>query len=335
MAEETSNSLESKKVSTTFRGILHFPHSIDSSLAKQRVYDGKGAATSLKLGGGTTGADIEGSVIISGDTTIQNNLSLSGNAVVKGNISLVDGGSINDIIVGSTGAEVTTRIQNTVETGKLRIRESNLNSDYEIVFGNPDDLTTPSLFSIKVNKNSGNNLYIKHRPFDFDTTSPFWINQSTGEVNIKNLKVSNLISSPNTTNGLAPGNQPSDSKRNIVPVGSIVMFPSLVVPVGWFECDGREISTNDYPELFTILEYKYSTVTSGSLFKVPDLRGLFVRGLDHDTTSSGGSVATGRDPDTGRDLNNIQTDEFSSLTSSGGGATTRPKNMALVYCIKW
>jgi hypothetical protein len=367
MAEETSYSLESKKVSTTFRGILHFPHSIDASLSKQTVYDGKGAATSLKLGGGTTGADIDGDLIISGNTIVKNNLSLSGNAIINGDISLISGGNINDITVGSSGSGVTSRVLNELEAGKLRVRDSNISSDYEIVFGNPNSISNPDLFSIKVNGDLTNNFYIKHRPFDFDSTSPFWINRSTGEVNIKNLKVTNLISVPDTITGLPPGNQPLDSKRNIIPVGAIFMFPSLVVPVGWFECDGRELNSNDYPELFSILQYNYSTVTSGFLFKIPDLRGLFVRGLDHDTTSTGGSVATGRDPDVNRGLNNIQQDAFKSHTHgdsmwlknipSGasplmgdpggtpvdyysklpyvGGNETRPKNIALVYCIKW
>ena len=365
MPEEITNSLESKRVSTTFRGILHFPHSIDASLAKQRVYDGKGAATSLNLGGGNTGADLDGPVLISGNTTLQSNLNLSGNANINGNIILNNGGNINDITVGSNGSEVTTRMTNTIEAGKLRIRESQAGDDYEIIFGDPTNISTPNLFSIKVGKDSGNNFYIKHRPSDFDSLSPFWINQTTGEVNIKNLKVSNLTTTPNTPNNLPPGNQPADSKRNYIPPGCILMFPSLVVPVGWFECDGREVDLNDYPELFSVLEYKYSTVTSGNLFRVPDLRGLFVRGLDRDTTSSGGSVATGRDPISNRDLNNVQQDELKAHThtyksktnsynpvfngwagtadtgmwdfgtGSTGGDETRPKNMALVYCIKW
>jgi hypothetical protein len=335
MAEETSNSLESQKVASSFRGILHFPHSIDASLAKQRVYDGKGMATSLQLGGGNTGADIDGSVLITGNATILNVLSLSSNAEIKGNINLVDGGHINDITILSSGNAVSSRILNTVEVGKLRIRESsNTIDDYEIIFGNPTEVIS-DLFSIKVETDSTKNLYIKHRPSESNLTSPFWINRTTGEVNIKNLKVSNLMTSPTAENGVPPGNQPEDSKRNIIPVGSIVMYPSLTVPVGWFECDGRELDNTDYPELFNILEYKYSSVISGTKFKVPDLRGLFVRGLDHDTTASGGSTSTGRDPLSNRDLNSIQTDEFSSLNSSTGGSATRPKNMALVYCIKW
>lgn len=330
-----ANSLDSQEISVAYGGLLHFPVAIDATLSKQRVYDGTGMETSLQLGGGTTGADIDGPVNISGSTEIQSDLSLSGNAIIVGDISLVDGGSINDITIGSSGDTVSTRTLNTVEVGKLRIRESsNISDDYEIVFGNPTN-EMPNVFSIKVETDYTNNFYIKHKPDESDLLSPFWINQTTGEVNIKNLKVSNLMTSPNTENGLSPGNQPADSKRNVVPVGSIVMYPALTVPDGWFECDGREINMTDYPELFNILQYNYSDVIEGSLFKIPDLRGLFVRGLDHDTTSSGGSTATGRDPDSNRGFNNIQTDQYSNLTNTAGGDTTRPKNMALVYCIKW
>lgn len=45
---------------------------------------------------------------------------------------------------------------------------------------------------------------------------------------------------------------------------------------GWMYCDGRELSTHRYPELFAALGYVYGG--SAASFKIPDLRGYFLRG---------------------------------------------------------
>ncbi|NVB41004.1 tail fiber protein [Pseudenhygromyxa sp. WMMC2535] len=57
---------------------------------------------------------------------------------------------------------------------------------------------------------------------------------------------------------------------------------------GWMLCDGRELSTQQYPELFAVLGHIYGG--SGGSFCIPDYRGSFWRGVD-----AGASV----DPDIG------------------------------------
>ena len=53
-----------------------------------------------------------------------------------------------------------------------------------------------------------------------------------------------------------------------VPVGSITAFAGSTAPMGWLPCDGRTISTSQYPDLQRVI---------GSS-RVPDLRGQFIRG---------------------------------------------------------
>ncbi|WP_081881896.1 phage tail protein [Nitrosococcus oceani] len=60
---------------------------------------------------------------------------------------------------------------------------------------------------------------------------------------------------------------------------------------GWMLCDGRWLTKEQYPELFAVLGYLYgqSTNNSGqSTFRLPDYRGLFLRGFD---------AGAGMDPD--------------------------------------
>ena len=157
-------------------------------------------------------------------------------------------------------------------------------------------------------------------------------------------------------------------------IGIISYFTTTTAPNGWLICDGSEYnSTNDlYKKLFDVIGFTFGQ--NGNKFKVPDLRGLFIRSLDN---------GKGVDSDPNRTLGNIQDDTFKShkheitdpkhkhgtYAGDGGGnrdqstaqdaginkqggfptaksATgitinhegdeeTRPKNMALLACIKY
>lgn len=46
---------------------------------------------------------------------------------------------------------------------------------------------------------------------------------------------------------------------------------------GWMLCDGRSLSSADYPELFAVLGHVYGG--AGAQFNIPDYRGYFLRGV--------------------------------------------------------
>jgi microcystin-dependent protein len=72
-----------------------------------------------------------------------------------------------------------------------------------------------------------------------------------------------------------------------LPVGSSIPWPTEIVPNGlWMEEDGRSLLVAEYPELFTVLGYRYGG--SGATFNLRDMRGRFCRGWSH---------GIGRDPD--------------------------------------
>jgi len=92
-----------------------------------------------------------------------------------------------------------------------------------------------------------------------------------------------------------------------LPLSSIIAFTGDTVPEPYFlECDGRSISKTSYPDLFSSIGYRYTPKSSMctpagtcDMFNIPDLRGVFVRGLDK---------GRGLDPNSSRLLGSYQKD---------------------------
>ena len=71
-------------------------------------------------------------------------------------------------------------------------------------------------------------------------------------------------------------------KSRIVPVGSLIIWPTATPPTGYLECDGAALSRASYAALFGVLGTTYNKATDATdKFRVPDLRGEFIRGWDH------------------------------------------------------
>ena len=78
-----------------------------------------------------------------------------------------------------------------------------------------------------------------------------------------------------------------------VPIGTVVAFGGLVdgdspdsspPPVheagnGWLLCNGAELEKSAYPKLFAAIQYAHGR-GAGTNFKLLDLRGMFLRGVD-------------------------------------------------------
>ena len=59
--------------------------------------------------------------------------------------------------------------------------------------------------------------------------------------------------------------------------------PAILIEVmGWMLCDGRSLGVAQYPELYRVLGTTYcqNTDARGQTFRIPDYRGLFLRGTD-------------------------------------------------------
>ena len=74
-----------------------------------------------------------------------------------------------------------------------------------------------------------------------------------------------------------------------IPVGVITPYAGSSAPSGWLLCFGQTVSRTTYATLFAVLSTTYNTGSeAGTDFRVPDLRGRAVAGLDN----MGGSAAS-------------------------------------------
>ncbi len=126
-----------------------------------------------------------------------------------------------------------------------------------------------------------------------------------------------------------------EKKIDLLPIGTIVPFGGPFMtdsatdnyPVGWLPCDGRAVSSSEgnrrYSRLHKTIGTLWGNGTIGknadppkTNFNVPDLRGVFLRGVD------GGSR---RDPDAANRLaSNSGSGEADSVGSLQPHATARP-----------
>jgi len=138
--------------------------------------------------------------------------------------------------------------------------------------------------------------------------------------------------------------------------GMVCWFALSTAPTGFLSCDGSAVSRVTYASLFARIGTVHGAGDGATTFNLPDLRGEFIRGWDD-----------GRGIDAGRVFGSSQSDEFKShthdmtfgdsgsvtglidvddnsaaddpspfthTTESTGGVETRPRNVALLACIK-
>lgn len=159
----------------------------------------------------------------------------------------------------------------------------------------------------------------------------------------------------NTTKTWVPSSVKLESDG--VPIGSIIMYPVSAIPAGWFECRGQEISKTAYADLWNLLGTRYGTASNTNNFKLPDLRGEFVRGWDNsrlvDVGRVLGSTQTGSlslppffvtsvRPDDATTTSPLSVyapaqsnPNYPFVAQSFSGSETRPRNVAMVFCIKY
>ena len=141
------------------------------------------------------------------------------------------------------------------------------------------------------------------------------------------------------------------------PAGSIIYYAGNTAPSEYIKANGAAISRTTYADLFSAIGTTFGAGDGSTTFLVPDLRGEFLRGWDDS-----------RGVDSGRSFGSYQADDFKAHvhskapgtlnnwfaiyartgnweterygmstyedTNSTGGADTRPRNIALLACIK-
>jgi len=78
-----------------------------------------------------------------------------------------------------------------------------------------------------------------------------------------------------------------------IPAGTIQPFGGSIdkVPQGWLLCNGAEYFKTEKQDLFNSIGYNWGASSNPDKFKIPDLRGVFLRGVNN------GRTDTYKDPD--------------------------------------
>lgn len=157
----------------------------------------------------------------------------------------------------------------------------------------------------------------------------------------------------------------ADAAQTGVEVGSIIYAPATSAPSGYLKANGALVSRTTYAALWAYAQGsgnlaasdgawvagQFSPGDGSTTFRIPDLRGEFIRGWDD-----------GRGVDSGRDVGTAQADALKAHTHTGGvsgsagytagaassayvtpgaatgstgGSETRPRNVAALGCIKY
>lgn len=140
-------------------------------------------------------------------------------------------------------------------------------------------------------------------------------------------------------------------QESLVPPGAVMAFARNTAPDGWLKANGAAVSrVGANTNLFAAIGTTFGAGNGSTTFNLPNLRGEFIRGWSDGISSvdparvfgsnqsdelkshkhtvnksgTGGGAGAQTGPPSGGTLN----------TSSIGGNETRPRNVALLYCIK-
>ena len=150
------------------------------------------------------------------------------------------------------------------------------------------------------------------------------------------------------------------------PAGAVIYHAANTPPTGFIKANGAAISRTTYAGLFSAIGTTFGAGDGSTTFLVPDLRGEFLRGWDdargvdgsrtfgsaqgdqmeahkhlsgtvsysgqthkYGTVSSSGNSSTGSDG-----VSRVQS-YTSTVGGTGNSSETRPRNIALLACIKY
>lgn len=151
--------------------------------------------------------------------------------------------------------------------------------------------------------------------------------------------------------------------------GTLAYFGMSTAPTGWLKANGAAISRSTYADLFAAIGTTYGSGDGSTTFNIPDLRGEFPRGWDdgrgvdsgrgfgsaqanayqdhthtlrYNNVSNSGDYGNGGNYLTAKStgLTRISSPGASNeregnMINSSGDNETRPRNVALLACIKY
>jgi microcystin-dependent protein len=179
------------------------------------------------------------------------------------------------------------------------------------------------------------------------------VTSTTAELNILG-GVTATAAELNYSDGVTSAIQTQINNIVSMPSGSIVHVAMNTAPSGYLKANGAAVSRATYSALFTAIGTTFGAGDGSTTFLVPDLRGEFVRGwVDDGSVDSGRAFGSAQSDEikahshtmrtnsqsygggtSGQPVANSGITTASMSTGSTGGTETRPRNIALLACIK-
>ncbi len=156
-----------------------------------------------------------------------------------------------------------------------------------------------------------------------------YFNVMLGPVDTRGRSILSAFSSSNRFVEVTVSNRPAVLPRQQIlttpyaaqagngsPPGSVTAYFGTILPSGWLWCDGKEVSRDDYRELYRVIGDSSGAGNGVSTFRLPDLRGMFLRGVTGARNDGWQDPADGRlSPQSGgayAGIGSYQSDSFRS-----------------------
>lgn len=147
--------------------------------------------------------------------------------------------------------------------------------------------------------------------------------------------------------------------HKVVGAGAVQLFARSTPPPGWLPANGAWVSRTTYRDLFAAIGTTFGAGDGSTTFNLPDLRGEFLRGWDAGRgIDPGRSIGSSQESALQAHTHNVPEgssnvgvtgwfsgyasgDDYTSVVAaystsgSTGGNETRPRNIALLACIKY
>jgi microcystin-dependent protein len=198
------------------------------------------------------------------------------------------------------------------------------------------------------------------------------LEQISGKINVSEKGLANGLCPLNSSSKVDSGYLPSIPSNLLpttvmlmVPIGGMILWATDTAPANYLPCEGGEYSTTEYAALYAVIGTRYGA--GDGTFKVPDFRGLFVRGWSHasNVDPDAGSRTDRGDGTTGDNIGTKQGTQnlahthttqiahsqmqsggsyvlsptgsgpFPYTSNESGGSESRPKNISMLYIIRY
>jgi len=218
--------------------------------------------------------------------------------VFDSNVTISANTSGPALLVTQTGAGAAIRIQDSTDPDSSPFVVDNA-GNVGIGTASPANALDLAGGAIQVSSSGGTARTI----MSADSTDSIFAVSDDRNFTVKTNTVTRLTVNSSTATSTVPVVLPGDPTSALQaapkqyvdaagPAGAIMAFAGTTAPSGWLKCEGQAVSQTTYASLYAAIGTNWNTGGEGAgNFRLPDLRGMFVRGTGTNATgSSSGAV---------------------------------------------